>query len=110
MIPIRSWRFAAFGLVAAICTMTFATTAPAYFDPVSRTASAFDTCDNVFVISLTGYQSAAFDILHIVKEDRVASQPPAFRHKAIKERASRSAVRPTAVSGRRSGRTRTLAA
>jgi hypothetical protein len=110
MASIRGWRFAMFGIAAAICTMTFSATAPAYFDPGDRTASAFDTFDNVIVISLADYQTPAFDFLQMVKEDRIASDFPAFRPKAIKERASRSAVRPTAFSGWRSGRLRTLAA
>lgn len=110
MALILGWRFAAAGLIAALCTMTFSVTAPAHFDS-GGTTTATSYSDNAIVISFaSNYLSPAFDILSLVKEDRVASHPSAFRPKAIKERASRSAVRPTAVSGWRSGRVRTLAA
>lgn len=108
MASFRGWRLAVFGLAAAICTMSFLASSQAYSDPGgSTTASPFD---NVIVISLADYQLPAFDVLPVVKEDRVTSYPPSFRPKAIKERASRFAVRPTSVSGWRSGRVRTLAA
>lgn len=109
-----SLRFAVTGIAAALCSMTFSVTAPAYFDSGGGTATSTYAApfDNIIVISLADVQAPAFDIMPLLKQqDRVASDhPPAFRPKAIKERASRSAVRPTAVSGWRSGRTRTLAA
>jgi hypothetical protein len=103
------WRFLTVGITAALCTMVLSVGASAYSDPDSSTTVR--NYDNVIVISMSDYyRSDAFDILPLVKEDRVASDFPAFRPKAVKERASRSAVRPTAVSGWRSGRIRTLAA
>lgn len=103
-----SLRFVVMGFAAALCSMTFATTAPAYFDPSGTTVAS--SYDNMIVISVADFQSPAFDILPMVKEDRVASTFPAFRPMAVKERASRSAVRPTALSGWRSGRVSRLAA
>jgi hypothetical protein len=107
-----SLRFAVMGIAAALCSMTFSVTAPAYFDSGGTATNTASPFDNVIVISLADVQSPAFDIMPLLKQqDRVGSDhPPAFRPKAIKERASRSAVRPTAVSGWRSGRIRTLAA
>jgi hypothetical protein len=102
-----SLRFLVMGIAAVLCSMTLSTTAPAsYFDSGGTAASPYD---NVIVISLADYQKPAF-LLPMGKEDRVASSFPAFRPMAVKERASRSAVRPTALSGWRSGRVRTLAA
>lgn len=103
-------RFAVMGLVATLCSMTFATTAPTYFDSGGATATTtMSPFDNVIVISLAADHQPAFDIMPIIKHDRVASDYPAFRPMAIKECASRFAVRPTALSGWRSGRVRTLA-
>jgi hypothetical protein len=112
MASTRGLHLAVFGFAAAICTMTFATTAPTYFDRSDGTAAA-STFENVIVISLADFhdQRPAVDmLLPMVKSSRVASDFPAFRPSAVKERTSRSAVRPTAMSGWRSGRFRTLAA
>lgn len=110
MANIRGLRFLVMGIAATLCSMTFSATAPAYFDSGGTTTTA-SPYDNVIVISIADYQAPAFDLLPLVKADRVASnQFPAFRPMAVKERTSRSAVRPTALSGWRSGRIRTLAA
>jgi hypothetical protein len=104
----RGWRFFTFGVTAALCTMILSASASAYFDPSGSTIAR--PYDNMIVISIADYQLPAFDILlPLVREDRVASSFPAFRPLAVKERASRSAVRATVLSGWRSGRVRTLA-
>lgn len=109
MAHLSGWRTYCAGIVAALASMTFSVNAPAYFDSGGTATSTFD--HGVIVISFTGYSPASDFVLPVIKEQRVASdQRPAFRHHAIKERASRSAVRPTAVSGWRSGRVRTLSA
>jgi hypothetical protein len=51
MASTRGLHLAVFGFAAAICTMTFATTAPTYFDRSDGTAAA-STFENVIVISL----------------------------------------------------------
>lgn len=105
-------RFACFGFAAALCSLTMATSARAsYFDADGGTTLTTATSFNaVIVLAYADYQPA-FRLSAIAEHERIASDHhPVFRHSPIKERASRSAVRPTAISGWRSGRIRTLAA
>lgn len=102
-------RFVVMGLAGVLCSMTIATTTQAYFDSGGGTASASTWYDNVIVLTDYDPMPASAFLLPVAKEQRITSEHRAFQPKAIKERASRSAVRPTALSGWRSGRTRTLA-
>lgn len=103
-----SLRFAVMGIAAALCSMTLTTTAPAFHDSGGTMATTMSPFE--IVLSYDDVMPASLFVLPVIKEQRIASDHQAFRPMAIKERASRSAVRPTALSGWRSGRIRTLAA
>jgi hypothetical protein len=102
------------GLIAvavSLCTMTFATTAPAsYFDTdggTSATTTYVDT-SNVFFVSYADY-TPAIEFKAVAEHKRIVRDYPAYRSHPAKPQASIASVRPTSVSGWRSGRVRTLA-
>jgi hypothetical protein len=107
----RGLRYAVLAAAAVMLgTITTATTAPdSYFDSGGGTLSTMSPFDNnIIMLSYADYQPAV-EFKAVAEHQRIASYYPAFRDMPRKERASRSAVRPTAVSGWRSGRVRTLA-
>lgn len=99
------------GLIAAaitICTIS----APAFGDrtfSTQATASTFDVFADFVVISAYDYQPA-FALSAVAERKVIERDYPAFKAVHMSERASRSAVRPSAVAGWRSGRVRHLAA
>jgi hypothetical protein len=107
--------FSRMGLIVAAMA-TIATTAPAFAsNHVTPTTSATAVASDVIVIDFTSAAVDRFDFLAPLADLSIpaaipgSDQRPTFKPAAIKQRASRSAVRPTAIAGWRSGRTRHLA-
>lgn len=100
------------GLIAAavtLCTATYSATAPAsYFDNHSGTATVSAYADNVIYVSYADYQSS-LKLEAVVEHKQITRDYPAYRSPIAKPQVNIASLRPTSVSGWRSGRVRTLA-
>jgi hypothetical protein len=104
-----------FGLIAA-AMMTIAATTPTYAsNDVGSSTAAPVSAGNMIVVGFSGVMADRFDLIAPLADLSIpaaipgSDQRPTFKPAPIKQRASRSAVRPTAIAGWRSGRTRHLA-
>lgn len=105
----KGMRLALVAAIGIIATATVTASAHDYFDSGGTATVTASGYDNSIIFYAVPADVAMVAMPAVADVRRAANVPPSSRPKANKERASRSAVRPTAFAGWRSGRTRTLA-
>lgn len=104
----RPWFWSSIGALLLVCSLSISPRAT-----ITTNAGVYGV-DHVTAVIVASYDSLAPFALFDAKVEHAAKPDIAtngfFSAPPVRERASRSAVRPTAIAGWRSGRTRTLAA